>query len=183
MWLAGWVEHDADPRDEMDSLPGVLRHLSDAWARRDEPNVVLVHYDDLSADLDGEMRRIAARLGIDVAEDRWPELVEAATFDSMRARADDLVPDATGVLKDRARFFRGGVSGAGREVLDRRPDRPVPRAGRASSRRPTCSPGCTATGADQTGVCWWTASRQSPPARTCSRTTPRSGALSVAVAR
>ena len=119
VWLPGWVEHDADPRDEMDSLPGVLHHLSDAWARRNEPNVVLVHYDDLATDLDGEMRRIAAHLRIDVAEDRWPELVEAATFDSMRARADDLVPDATGVLKDRARFFRGGVSGAGREVLDR----------------------------------------------------------------
>ena len=124
----GWVEHDADPRDELDSLPGVLHHLSDAWARRDEPNVVLVHYDDLATDLAGEMRRIAAHLRIDVAEDRWPELVEAATFDSMRARADDLVPDATGVLKDRARFFRawgvGGRAGAPRP----RPDRPLPRS-------------------------------------------------------
>ena len=36
----------------MDSLPGVMWHLSDAWARRGEPNVVLVHYfNDLSTDL------------------------------------------------------------------------------------------------------------------------------------
>ena len=50
----------------MDSLPGVMWHLTDAWARRDEPNMVLVHYEDLSADLDGEMRRLADRLGIRV---------------------------------------------------------------------------------------------------------------------
>ena len=31
-------------------------HLSDAWARRGEPNVLLVHYDDLLADLEGQMR-------------------------------------------------------------------------------------------------------------------------------
>ena len=48
---------------------------ADAWARRDEPNVVLVHYDDLFADLEGEMRRLADRLGIAVPEERWPELV------------------------------------------------------------------------------------------------------------
>ena len=42
----------------MDSLPGVMWHLSDAWARRGQPNIVLVHYQDLSADLDGEMRRL-----------------------------------------------------------------------------------------------------------------------------
>jgi aryl sulfotransferase len=117
-WLDGWVQWDGDPRDALDSLPGVLAHLSDAWSRRDAPNVVLVHYDDLSADLDGEMRRVAGRLGIDIVEQGWPELVDAATFASMRARADELAPDVAGVMKDRSRFFRAGVSGAGRAVLD-----------------------------------------------------------------
>jgi hypothetical protein len=94
-----------------------MRHLSDAWTRRAEPNVVLVHYDDLAADLEGEMRRIAARLDFTVADDTWPELVRAAQFDNMRARADQLAPDALGVLIDRARFFRRGTSGSGREEL------------------------------------------------------------------
>ena len=79
-WFRGWVDADVDPRAAMDSLPGVMSHLSDAWARRDDPNVVLVHYADLSADLDGEMRRIAARLGIEVDASTWPALVDAATF-------------------------------------------------------------------------------------------------------
>jgi aryl sulfotransferase len=116
-WLLGWIDRESDPREDLDSLPGVLWHLSDAWARRREPNVVLVHYDDLSADLEGEMRRLAGRLGVDVPEAAWPELVAAARFDRMRAASDRLAPDAAGVLKDRSRFFRRGSSGAGREVL------------------------------------------------------------------
>jgi hypothetical protein len=116
-WLLSWVDRDAEPADELDSLPGVLWHLSDAWARRDADNVVLVHYDDLSADLEGEMRRLAVRLGIAVPEAVWPRLVEAATFEHMRGRARDLAPDAAGVLVDRTAFFRRGRSGAGREVL------------------------------------------------------------------
>jgi hypothetical protein len=94
-----------------------LWHLSDAWARRVEPNVLLVHYDDLSADLEGQMRGIAGRLGIDVTEQAWPALIQAATFERMRDRADQLVPAAPGVAKDTAWFFRRGTSGAGREVL------------------------------------------------------------------
>ena len=58
-WLLGWIDSDDDPRQEMDSLPGVMWHLSDAWARGGEPNVLLFHYGDLSADLAGQMRRLA----------------------------------------------------------------------------------------------------------------------------
>lgn len=114
-WLLSWVDREADPRVELDSLPGVLMHLNDAWARRHEPNVELVHYDDLLVDLGGEMRRLA---------DRWKlpspgsELVEAATFGRMRERADRLAPDTLGVLRDRQAFFRRGGSGQGRDLLD-----------------------------------------------------------------
>ncbi|MEO3770064.1 sulfotransferase domain-containing protein [Micromonospora sp. B9E7] len=114
-WLRSWVEQEVDPRAELDSLPGVMLHLNDAWARRREPNVELVHYDDLLADLGAEMRRLA---------DRWdlprpgPDLVEAATFGRMRERADRLAPDTLGVLRNRRAFFRQGGSGQGRILLD-----------------------------------------------------------------
>lgn len=116
-WLVAWVHADVDPRAQMDSLPGVMWHLADAWSRRHERNVVLVHYDDLQRDLDGEMRCLAQRLGISVPDERWPPLVHAATFTAMQARAQQLAPDALGVLKDRDAFFRRGTSGAGRDVL------------------------------------------------------------------
>jgi hypothetical protein len=104
----------------MDSLPGVLWHASDAWARRREPNVALFHYDDLLGDLEGEMRRLATVLGITVAGPTWPELVRAAGFEAMRARAGRTAPDPADILVDRVRFFRRGSSGAGREQLSPR---------------------------------------------------------------
>ena len=49
----------------------------------------------------------------------WPDLVAAATFDSMRAGAQtDRSRPVIGVLKDIAAFFRRGTSGAGAEVLN-----------------------------------------------------------------
>ncbi|MFI6262258.1 sulfotransferase domain-containing protein [Micromonospora sp. NPDC051006] len=117
-WLSRWVDQEVDPRAELDSLPGVMWHLRDAWARRHEPNVVLVHYADLLSDLDAQMRRLADRCGLTVPDERWPELVEAATFTRMRERAERLAPDPAGVLKDRKAFFRAGRSGQGRELLD-----------------------------------------------------------------
>jgi aryl sulfotransferase len=116
-WLLRWIEREVDPRTELDSLPGVLYHLTDAWRRRTAPNVRLIHYDDLLTDLDAQMRQMATWLGIDVPADRWPALVEAATFAAMRDQARTLAPDPNGVLKDHQAFFRQGRSGAGQEVL------------------------------------------------------------------
>jgi hypothetical protein len=116
-WLLSWVHSDAAPTEQMDGLRGVLWHVTDAWRRRERPNVVLVHYDDLLGDLGGEMRKLADRLDVTVPADRWPELTEAATFTSMRANVDEIAPNANGVLKDNQAFFRRGRSGAGREAL------------------------------------------------------------------
>lgn len=116
-WLLSWIDREVTPQEEMDSLPGVMWHLADAWARRGEANVVLVHFDDLLASLESEMRRLAERLGISVPGEVWPLLIEAATFEHMRATAGHLVPDPSGVLKDRAKFFRVGKSGSGRSLL------------------------------------------------------------------
>jgi hypothetical protein len=113
-----WMADDGTSRAYPESLPGILAHLSGAWARRGESNVLLVHYDDLITDLDTQMRGIARRVGISVPERTWPELVRAATFEQMRDRADRLVPAAHGMFRDTASFFRRGRSGAGREILD-----------------------------------------------------------------
>jgi aryl sulfotransferase len=115
--LLDWIAGDDDPRRNLDSLPGILWHLSDAWARRDRPNVLIVHYDNLLADLEGQMRWLAGRLGIAVPENAWPTLIQAATLEHMRDRAESLIPTPPGVVEKAASFFRRGTSGAGREIL------------------------------------------------------------------
>jgi aryl sulfotransferase len=115
-WLLEWIAEEPASPAQLSDLGGILRRIADAWARRDEPNVVLTHYEDLSADLEGQMRLLAERLGITVAEALWPGLVKAATFERMRAAADRIEPFG-GLLEDSASFFRRGVSGAGAELL------------------------------------------------------------------
>lgn len=119
-WVKEWVAEDLPPEQSMDGLRGVLWHLSGAWALREGPNIVLVHYDDLQADLPGQMRRLAERLRIEVEPQRWPQLVRAAGFAAMKANAANLAPGQDGVFKDPGAFFRRGSSGAGRELLDAR---------------------------------------------------------------
>ena len=69
---------------------GEHRHL--VGGRATCPNVKLVHFTDLKADLAGEMRAIADFLEIDIAEARWPTIVEHCTFDYMKAHADRYAP-------------------------------------------------------------------------------------------
>lgn len=116
-WLLSWIHSESEPREQLDSIPGVMWHLSDAWSRRHAPNIVLVHYDDLLNDLEGEMRRLAGLLGVAIPDQKWPMLVEATSFDEMKARAELLAPDPSGVLKNRQAFFREGTSGSGRKLL------------------------------------------------------------------
>ena len=109
-----WADAPASP-----GLRATVHHLTTFWQARERPNVVLLHYDDLKTDLKGQMQRLAARLGLNVPAELWPELVRAATFEEMRRRAGEFVPNATaGVWHDNARFFNKGTSGQWKRLLD-----------------------------------------------------------------
>ena len=68
----------------------MFEHIASFWKYQRDGNVAFVHYNDLKADLAGEIRRVAAFLGIDVPASRWPAVVERCTFASMQARADEI---------------------------------------------------------------------------------------------
>ncbi len=116
-WLRRWVTRQADPVTNMDSLDGVLHHYTDAWRRREDPAVVLVHFNDLLADLAGQVARLAAATQMDVTRDRIHDVAAASTFAAMRPRAELLAPDPAQVMFDRSAFFRRGAPGAGSELL------------------------------------------------------------------
>jgi aryl sulfotransferase len=70
--------------DELVAEFDIARHLDSWWGLRGRPNVLFVHFNDLLADLDGEMRRISAFLDQPVPEQRWPAVVERCTIEEMR---------------------------------------------------------------------------------------------------
>lgn len=101
--FAEWVD---GPEDELgDQGAGYFAMENSFWAARHEPDVLLLHYNDMKTDLDGEMRRVANFLGIDIAEDLWPELVEAAGFKAMKKAAEQLMPEAGGIWKGGGKTF------------------------------------------------------------------------------
>ncbi len=116
-----WQWVDEPTADDLTSvnLASTMHHLATFWEKRERPNVVLVHYEDLCADLPGQMRRLADRLDIDVDDDLVGELAGAAGFDTMRERADELAPDSTqGLLQSNRAFFRSGRTGQWHDLLD-----------------------------------------------------------------
>lgn len=109
-----WIEGNAEGNvDDVSGLGELVHHVDTFWDARQAPNVHLFHYGDLRVDLAGQMVRLADALGVDHA---GPDLVEAATFEQMRARADELAPNMDrSFWHDPVRFFDKARAGEWRE--------------------------------------------------------------------
>jgi hypothetical protein len=109
---------DESPGGVPPTLASVLHHLETGWQRRHEPNVALIHYSDLQADLVGELLRLARTLGIPCSMERAQELATEASLVRMRERAAEVAPTASQeAWKDVRAFFRSGGSGEWRAWL------------------------------------------------------------------
>jgi aryl sulfotransferase len=88
------------------------------WAARNESRMLLVHYNDLKVDRDGEMRRIADFLDIDIPATLWPEIVAAAGFDAMKAQGETLLGAVQRTfVGGAARFLHKGTNGRWQGVV------------------------------------------------------------------
>ncbi len=88
------------------------------WEIRDLPNVLLLHYADLKADMPGHIRRIAAFLDIPVDDATWPAIVEHCSFAYMKAHASASVPLGGAFWEGGAEtFVHKGTNGRWRDTL------------------------------------------------------------------
>ncbi len=94
-----------------------FEHVASFWKHRGEPNVVFIHFNDMQADLDAQMRRVAAFLGIAVDEDRWPALVERCTFESMKQRSSEISDFGAHFVGGADAFLYKGSNGRWRDAL------------------------------------------------------------------
>lgn len=114
-----WVDDDTPPTGHSSSLVRALHHVQTFWDAPAAADVVLIHFEDLRTDLEGQMRSLADRLAINVPNRLWPALVQAATFGEMRANAAMTAPNADSRLwQDNNQFFHRGTSGQWRHLLN-----------------------------------------------------------------
>lgn len=97
-------------------------HVQGWFDVRNLPNVRLVHFADLKADLPGEIRKLASFLNIGFDEAKWSSILEHCSFEYMRTKAmekdDPLLKGGGATLKGGgATFFNKGTNGRWRDVL------------------------------------------------------------------
>ena len=110
-WIAGDRGNNGDPGASFFSVERSF------WAERKNPSVLLVHYNDLKADRAAEIRRVADFLGIRVGAALWPQIIEAASFEAMKAQGDTLMPAAHGLWDGGpSRFLYKGTNGRWQDV-------------------------------------------------------------------
>jgi len=87
------------------------------WERRQQPNMLLLHYRDLKSDLSAKMHRVADFLGIDVPDALWDDVVERCTFESMRENGEQIGPIDTMFEGGAKGFIFKGTNGRWRDIL------------------------------------------------------------------
>jgi len=93
-------------------------NISSWWELRNLRQVRLIHFNNLKADLEGQMRQLAAFLDIDIPEADWPKVVEHCTFDYMKAHADSVAPLGGAIFDGGGTtFINKGTNGRWQGVL------------------------------------------------------------------
>jgi aryl sulfotransferase len=93
-------------------------HILSWWNIRDLPNVMLLHFADLKADMPAEIRRMAEFLGIGIDESKWELILQHCSFDYMKEHAAQSVPFAGNLWEGGAKsFMHKGSNGRWRDVL------------------------------------------------------------------
>ena len=99
-------------------MGSVFYYASSFWPYRKLPNILFLHYDDLSDGLEQEMRRLSAFMGIPIDEKIFPSLVNAATFDAMKHDGTANAPGAhLDEWRDANAFFKSARRGEWKTVL------------------------------------------------------------------
>jgi aryl sulfotransferase len=107
-----WLGNDGYP------LWSYWDNISSWWKIRHLPNLKVLHFADLKADMPGQIREIADFLGITIDESKWDSILEHCSFDYMKNNAEKSAPVGGVFWEGGARtFIHKGTNGRWRDVL------------------------------------------------------------------
>ncbi|HEX2527996.1 MAG TPA: sulfotransferase domain-containing protein [Geminicoccus sp.] len=111
-YFTEWLDGDGHP------FWPFWENIRSWWEIRHLPNLLMLHYNDLKADMPGQIRRISAFLDIPIDEERWPAILQHCSFDFMKANGDKTVP-GRGMFWDGGSrtFVHKGTNGRWRDML------------------------------------------------------------------
>jgi aryl sulfotransferase len=111
-YFRDWLDNDGQP------FWSFWDNVRTWWTARDLPNVHMLHFRELKDDMEGEIRRIAQFLDIDVPDDAWPRILEHCSFEYMKANADQVAPRGGAYWDEGGKvFIHRGVDGRWQDVL------------------------------------------------------------------
>jgi aryl sulfotransferase len=113
-YFQDWMERDGHP------FWPFWDNVRSWWALKEMPNVYLLHFANLKADMPGEIRMLAEFLDVEINETKWDDILLHCSFDYMKANATKSVP-LGGAFWDggATTFIHKGVNGRWRDRLDK----------------------------------------------------------------
>ncbi|MEM7152580.1 MAG: sulfotransferase domain-containing protein [Myxococcota bacterium] len=94
-------------------------HAAGYWAIRDRPNVLVMPFAQLRADLGGMVRKTAQTMRVRLSDEQHAKVVERCSFEYMRAHESKFAPPRMRFTKGQGTMVRAGKSGATDELLSR----------------------------------------------------------------
>jgi aryl sulfotransferase len=116
-WITAVGDGHSYPTPSHEGAHPLFDYYQQWWEYRRLDNILFVHFADLKQDLTGEIRRVAAFLGVDAPEERLNTVRDATTFTSMKANAERLLPHMTEFKDGAHTFIYQGTNGRWREAL------------------------------------------------------------------
>jgi aryl sulfotransferase len=104
---------------EMPGLPmsHFWSHVQGWWDVATLPNILFVHFNSLRADLEGQARRVARFLEIEVNDDKWPAILKHCSFEYMQEEAAKIEMLDRIFSGGGRSFIYKGTSGRWKDVL------------------------------------------------------------------
>lgn len=98
-YFESWLDNDGAP------FWSFWENVRSWWAVRDLPNVKFVHFADLKADMEGQIRGIAEFIDVPISKNKMDDLLSHCSFDYMKSNAEQSVPLGGAFWEGGARTF------------------------------------------------------------------------------